>query len=113
MKRSLVIAGALVATAIVLTLALGGVFAQDAFADSAISGKINFLPWEGTGGILVLLPPAYSGMGTTIPLAPALVSPKPYFHKCLVRKKAVVVKTKTGYRIKNEIPSFLGRNRIK
>jgi hypothetical protein len=75
MKRSLVIAGALVTTAIVLTLALGGIFAQDAFADSAISGKINFLPWEGTGGILVLLPPAYSGMGTTIPLAPALVSP--------------------------------------
>ncbi len=61
MKRSLVIAGALVTPAIVLTLALGGIFAHDAFADSAISGKITFLPWDSTGA--------------TIPLAPALVSP--------------------------------------
>jgi hypothetical protein len=74
-QRSFVIACALMTTAIVLTLALGGIFAQHAFADSAISGKITFLPWDGTSGILVLLPPSHSGMGTAIPLAPALVSP--------------------------------------
>jgi len=75
MQRPLVIAGALVTTAILVTLAVGGSFAQHATADSAISGKITFLPWDGTSGKLILLPPAQSGMGTTIPLAPALVSP--------------------------------------
>lgn len=75
MQRSLVIAGAFVTTAILVTLALRGSFAQHASAQSAISGKIIFLPWDGTGGKLVLVPSAQTGMGTTIPLAPALVSP--------------------------------------
>jgi hypothetical protein len=65
----------LVAVVASTVLALGSL-AQYVSADIAVSGKITFLPWYGTGGEIVYLPPAKSGIETTTALLPpALVTP--------------------------------------
>jgi hypothetical protein len=67
-------AGVLVVLSAIITLgAAVGLFSH-VYAESGVSGKITFLPWDGKSGSIVYLPPARDDLNTIVSLPPAIVS---------------------------------------
>ena len=71
---SLILAGLLVIVSALITLiAAVGLFGH-VYAETGVSGKVTFLPWDGKSGSIVYLPPARADLNTIISLPPAIVS---------------------------------------
>lgn len=67
-------AGVLVVVSAIITLVAAVSLSTHVYAESEVSGKITFLPWDGKSGSIVYLPPARDDLNTITALPPAIVS---------------------------------------